>query len=114
MPDWTATDILTGALPTKPYVPTEESMRRMREAMADPETVSLVVMGKNGQKVEHRINSHPRTVLELSQDWEQEDRPEERWYSDRSEMWAPRWKRTTWSVTQHIHYRPDDFQGLGR
>lgn len=107
---WTASEILAGAAPET--VPDEEVSRRCREAMGDPETVSLVVIGRNGQKVEIRISSHERTLLELTEVYDQEERPEERWFHSRSEVWAPRWKSFTWTVTQHFYHRAEDLVGL--
>lgn len=103
MAAWTADDILGGA-----KVSDEEHARRWNEAMADPETVSLVVVGRNGQKVEWRIKSHERTHLSIAQGFEQEKPPEHR-YEFPHELWAPRWKRFTWEIEQRFDFRPEDF-----
>lgn len=105
MTDWTADDLLTG----KP-VSDEESMRLSREAMDDPESVTLVVKGKNGHTLQWAVNSHERTRLVLGQRYDQEEPPEEAYYTLAHELpWAPRWKRYTWTVETHFSYRPEDF-----
>lgn len=104
MTDWTADDILTGAS----AVPSLSDMAARKQAMREPASVSLVVVGKNGHTVTHRVLDHEGTALSVTTKVEQEvSRPQTILGAP---VWGPpRWKLFTWEVRQDISYRAEDF-----
>lgn len=108
MTDWTTDDILAGRTPAG-GTRSAEVRQEVAEVMGNAESVSLVVVGRNGQTVTYRINGHERTALSVASDFSAEEPPE--WVLA-GELWAPRWSKTTWTVRGDFSYRAEDFQGL--
>lgn len=85
---------------------------KVREAMADPEKITVVVHGRNGHRVEINIPRHERSDLTFEMSSEQDVPEYDPWLGRLAG--PPAWLRHTFTVETRPHYSADDLAAFVR